>query len=222
MKVTGIKVTPVTVPMEAPLRWSMGVEVATTRAIIEVSTDEGITGIGETYGGNAIEHAIEVAKPYILGLDPLEIGILSHRLGVFCIGYETAVPAVARAGIEMAFLDAAGKALNRPIHSLLGGAVRDRVETAAYLFFRYKGEGGIGGETSAEAMVARTEELIERHGFRVLKLKGGVLPPKVEFEVVRQLQKRGQWSHPCRCCAAWQLRISSSNTLKIPRGIWKA
>lgn len=190
MKVTGIKVTPVTVPMEAPLRWSMGVEVATTRAIIEVSTDEGITGIGETYGGNAIEHAIEVAKPYILGLDPLETGVLNHRLGVFCIGYETAVPAVARAGIEMAFLDAAGKAVNRPIHSLLGGAVRDRIETAAYLFFRYKGQGGIGGETSPEAMVARTEELIERHGFRVLKLKGGVLPPKAELEVVRQLQKR--------------------------------
>ena len=121
MKVTGIKLTHVTVPMEAPLRWSMGVETGTTRAIIEVITDEGITGIGETYGGKVMEHAIEVAKPYILGLDPLEVGILNHRLGVFCIGYETAVPAIARAGIEMAFLDAAGKALNRPIHSILGG-----------------------------------------------------------------------------------------------------
>ena len=81
---------------------------------------------------------------YILGLDPLEIGYPDHRLGVFCIGYETAVPAVVRAGIEMAFLDAAGKALKRPVYSLLGGAVRDRVETAAYLFFRYKGENGWG------------------------------------------------------------------------------
>ena len=56
------------------------------------------------------------------------------------------MPAIARAGIEMAFLDAAGKALNRPIHSILGGAVRNRVETAAYLFYRYPGEKGIGGE----------------------------------------------------------------------------
>ena len=209
MKVTGIQVTPVTVPMEAPLRWSMGVETGTTRAIIEVATDEGITGFGETYGGNAVEHAIEAAKPYVLGLDPLEIGILSHRLGVFCIGYETAVPAVVRAGIEMAFLDAAGKALNRPIHSLLGGAVRQRIETAAYLFFRYPGEGGIGGESSAEAMVARTEELIARHGFRVLKLKGGVLAPKVEFEVIRQLQKRFPES-PLRWDpnAAWSVETS--------------
>ena len=119
--------TPVTVPMEAPLRWSMGVETGTTRGIIEVYTDEGIIGIGETYGGNAAEHAIEVAKPFVLGLDPLEIGVLQHRLGGFRIGYETAVPAVVRAGIEMAFLDAAGKALNRPVYTLLGGQVRDRI-----------------------------------------------------------------------------------------------
>src|SRR5690242_18905155 len=124
MKVVDIRATPVTVPMEAPLRWSMGVETGTTRGIIEVVTDEGITGIGETYGGNAVEHAIQVAKPFTLGLDPLEIGVLQHRLGVFRIGYETAVPPVVRAGIEMAFLDAAGKAWNRPVSSLLGGAVR--------------------------------------------------------------------------------------------------
>jgi glucarate dehydratase len=209
VKVTGIKVTPVTVPMEAPLRWSMGVETGTTRAIIEVMTDEGITGIGETYGGNAVEHAIEAAKPYVLGLDPLETGILNHRLSVFCIGYETAVPAVVRAGIEMAFLDAAGKALNRPIHSLLGGAVRNSIETAAYLFFRYESESGIGGEASPEAMVERTEELIARHGFRVIKLKGGVLPPKAEFETVRQLQKRFPDS-PLRWDpnAAWSVETS--------------
>ena len=209
MKVTGIKATPVTVPMEAPLRWSMGVETGTTRAILEVFTDEGITGIGETYGGNAVEHAIEAAKPFILGLDPLETGILTHRLGVFCIGDETAVPAVVRAGIEMAFLDAAGKALNRPIYSLLGGAVRNRIETAAYLFYRYKGENGIGGENSPESLVARAEELVERHGFRVLKLKGGVLSPKSEFETVRQLRKRFP-ENPLRWDpnAAWSVETS--------------
>ncbi|HLL80691.1 MAG TPA: hypothetical protein VKT25_14380, partial [Ktedonobacteraceae bacterium] len=145
MKIADMRATPVLVPLEAPLRWSMGVETDTTRAIIEVFTDEGITGIGETYGGNEIVHAIETAKPFVLGLDPLQTGLLQHRLGVFCISYETQVPAVARAGIEMACLDAAGKALNRPVHALLGGAVRERVEVAGYLFFRYQGEHGVGG-----------------------------------------------------------------------------
>jgi glucarate dehydratase len=190
MKIVDLKIKCVTVPMEAPLRWSMGVETGTTRGIIQAITDEGIIGIGETYGGNAIEHAIEIAKQYVLGLDPLETGVLNHRLGVFRIGYETAVPAVVRAGIEMAFLDAAGKALKRPIYSLLGGMIRDRVEVAAYLFYRYKSDDGrIGGEDCAEAILNRTQELIGRHGFRALKLKGGVLPPKAELETVRLLKK---------------------------------
>src|SRR5262245_57450953 len=190
MKIVDIKAIPVTVPMEAPLRWSMGVETGTTRGIIKLTTDEGVIGLGETYGGNAVEHAIQIAKPYILGIDPLETGVLQHRLGVFRIGYETAVRAVVRAGIEMACLDAAGKALNRPIYSLLGGKVRDRIETAAYLFYRYKSaDDKVGGEDSAKAIVARCRELVEKHGFRVLKLKGGVLPPEQEFEAVRMLRE---------------------------------
>jgi glucarate dehydratase len=48
MKIIEIKMTPVTVPMEAPLRWSLGVENGTTRTIVEVMTDEGIVGLGET------------------------------------------------------------------------------------------------------------------------------------------------------------------------------
>lgn len=190
MKVTDVRVTPVTVPLEAPLRWSMGVETATTRAIIEVETDEGITGIGETYGGNEIVAAIATAKPFVLGIDPLQTGLLQHRLGVFCISYETQVSPVARAGIEMACLDAAGKALGQPVHALLGGAVRERVEVAAYLFFRYPGTEGIKGEGTPEAILARAEELVERHGFRTIKLKGGVLPPYEEICAVQLLRER--------------------------------
>jgi glucarate dehydratase len=189
MRVVDIKVTPVTVPMEAPLRWSMGVENGTTRGIIELITDEGIVGIGETYGGNAIEHAIETAKPFILGLDPLEIGVLHHRLGIFCIGYETSVPAVVRAGIEMAFLDAAGKALKKPVYSLLGGKTRDRIETAAYLFYRYAQEGH-GGEASPQAIFERAEQLIEQYGFTALKLKGGVFPPEEELKALRLFKEK--------------------------------
>src|SRR6202011_3994599 len=70
LKVVDLRMSCVTVPMEAPLRWSMGVETGTTRGIIQVFTDEGITGIGETYGGNSVEHAVELAKPYVVGLDP--------------------------------------------------------------------------------------------------------------------------------------------------------
>jgi glucarate dehydratase len=186
----------------------MGVETGTTRGIIEAVTDEGIVGIGETYGGNGIEHAIATAKPFVLGLDPLETGVLQHRLGVFRIGYETSVPAVVRAGIEMAFLDAAGKALNKPVYALLGGKVRDRIEASAYLFYRYRGNNG-GGEGSPEAIVDRAVELREKHGFKALKLKGGVYSPEQELRAISLLRKQFPDS-PIRWDpnAAWSVETS--------------
>ena len=51
MKIVDLRATPVTVPAEAPWRWSMGIETGTTRTIVELITDEGIVGLGETYGG---------------------------------------------------------------------------------------------------------------------------------------------------------------------------
>src|SRR5262245_40852458 len=99
MKIVDLKVTSVNVPFEAPLRWSLGVETGTTRGLIEVTTEDGIVGLGETYGGNAIEHAIATARPFVLGLDVTDTGVLMHRFAAFCIGYETAIPAVVRAGI---------------------------------------------------------------------------------------------------------------------------
>jgi glucarate dehydratase len=189
MKIVDLRATPVTVPAEAPWRWSMGIETGTTRTIIELVTDEGIVGIGETYGGARTLDALNVAKPFIVGLDPLETGVLQHRLGVFCIGYEMSVPPIVRGGIEMACLDAAGKALGRPVASLLGGAIRDRVQVASYLFYRYASpDGRHAAVDSAEGILARAIELSERNGHRVHKLKGGVLPPLEEYAALRLLR----------------------------------
>src|SRR5580658_8993336 len=158
MKIVDLRITSVNVPFEATLRWACGVETGTTRGIIEVVTEDGIVGLGETYGGAGIEHAIETARPFVIGLDALDVGKLMHRFAVFCIGYETSVPAVVRAGIEMACLDAAGKSLGLPVYRLLGGKTRDRIEFGA------------------------------RHGFRAIKLKGGVYRPAEELKALELIR----------------------------------
>ena len=189
MRIRDIGSTIVTVPLEAPLRWSMGVETGTTRALIELHTDEGIVGLGETYGSPETERGLQLARDLLVGVDPRELGVVHHRLGVYRIGYETSIPSTLRAGIEMACLDAAGRAAGRPVCSLLGGAVRERVDVAAYVFYRHELDGR-GGETSPDALLARTEELVERYGFRTIKLKGGVVSPEEELEVVAALHER--------------------------------
>ena len=50
MKITKVKATAVNVPFKAGIRWSWGVRYETTRLIVQIETDEGITGIGETMG----------------------------------------------------------------------------------------------------------------------------------------------------------------------------
>ena len=68
MRITGLRATPVTVPAEAPWRWSMGIETGTTRTIIELETDEGVTGIGETYGGARTRGGARASRePFIVG-----------------------------------------------------------------------------------------------------------------------------------------------------------
>jgi glucarate dehydratase len=121
----------------------------------------------------------------------METGLLEHRLGVFGIGYETRIPPAVRAGIEMACLDVTGKALGRSVASLLGGAMRDQVPVASYLFYRYPSEDGrLQAVESAKGILDRAIELSARNGHKVHKLKGGVLPPMVEYEALRLLRDR--------------------------------
>jgi glucarate dehydratase len=191
MKIAHVKATPVTVPMEAPLRWSMGVETGTTRTIVEVSDDHGRVGIGETYGGTETAAKIMACEKLIAGEDPFELGkILSKFRNYFRIPYETSIPPHVYAGIEMAIFDLNGKILDRPVSSLLGGAMKKEIEVAGYPFWRYKAKNGTGGESTPQEMLDYCTKLVEKNGFKQLKIKGGVLPPEVELKAMRELRKQ--------------------------------
>lgn len=190
LRIVEVKATPVTVPMEAPLRWSMGVEKGTTRTIIEVVTDRGVKGTGETYGGAGTLAGVEAAKPFLLGADPFEIERLARRFQAFRITYEYHIPPYVWAGIEMALWDLVGKVLDRPLYSLLGGCERRTIPFAAYLFYRYRGEEGVGGESSPEDLFRYYEGLVDRYGnFPAVKIKGGVYPPEEELAAVARFRE---------------------------------
>ncbi|HET7559061.1 MAG TPA: hypothetical protein VFK80_03790, partial [Limnochordia bacterium] len=160
MKITKVVATPVYVPMEAPLRWCMGVEHGTTRTIVEVHTDEGIVGIGESVGGASLAQRIKESAPLYMDLDPFEVGKLVKRFEVFKVTSEqTARSAEMKfvlSALEIAFWDIIGKALNKPVSALWGGADKTAVPDAAYVFYRYKSEDGrFGGEDSPQGIVDR-------------------------------------------------------------------
>lgn len=189
MRIADIRATTVTVPLEAPLRHSNGAHWGRfVRTIVEVETDTGLVGLGELGGGGeSAEAAVRGLGSYLRGHDPFQLEALR-----FALTNPTASLYNNRtqlhAAVEFACLDILGQHLGVPVHDLLGGALRDRVPFASYLFFRYPDPGtGRGEVRTPDQLAAQAAELRRRYGFTVHKLKGGVFPPEYERDCYRAL-----------------------------------
>ena len=95
---------------------------------MKVLTDAGVYGIGEGYGspGVGIKEGVLELRPYFIGKDPLQIEVLYNGLGTRVDGSAHMLLRAVSA-IEIALWDLAGKLLNQPVATLLGGRYRDRV-----------------------------------------------------------------------------------------------
>jgi len=189
MKITDIRATTITIPLEAPLRHANGAHWGRfVRTIVEVFTDEGLVGFGEMGGGGAsAEDSVKGLKPYLIGHDPLQLEMLRWKI-MNPVGSLYNNRSQIHAAIEFACIDLAGKKLGIRACDLLGGAVREEIPFASYLFYRYNNKKtGIGGESSAEEMINHAKELTKKYGFKTHKLKGGVFPPQHDIEVYRAL-----------------------------------
>ena len=99
---------------------------------VEVHTDEGIVGLGETFrGAEAVEAYIHsMAAPLVMGQNPLDIERLHKRLLRGYLGFNgSGVETRAASAIDIALWDIFGQATGRPIYQLLGGACHDRMRT---------------------------------------------------------------------------------------------
>src|SRR3954449_8081366 len=137
-RISDLKVTTVSVPLEAPLRHSNGAHWGRfVRTIVEVFTDTGLVGLGEMGGGGeSAQLAFEGLKSYLVGHDPFDLEALRWKIANPTASlYNNRLQLLA--ALEFACLDIAGKALDLPVHALLGGKLRDAVPFASYLFFRY-------------------------------------------------------------------------------------
>ena len=173
--------------------------------MVELRLDGGIVGIAEAPGGVAVTTALERAKELVVGFSAFAYRRLASRLFALNPG--------CYAGIEHACLDACGRATGRRLCELVGGPVRATVEFAAYLFYRYAADHPViladprlaagdsrgrseraldawGEVRTAEAMAGLAAGFQKRWGFRVLQLKGGVLPPDRERDSLQAVAAR--------------------------------
>jgi L-Ala-D/L-Glu epimerase len=163
VRITKIDTIAARTPVREPLIWPGGTRHSASGLLVQIHTDEGISGVGEAPGPTlpTIRTIIEAElAQFLIGQDPLRVEWLTHRLEEFTRNWSQ-MGAYAIAGIEMALLDLKGKALGVPVAELLGGFCRDRVAVVGYLFI-----------DSPEANAAKAGKFVDA-GYTELKLKVG-------------------------------------------------
>ena len=135
MKITEVRATPLLVPYKQPYHWAQGVTYGAEVVLVEVETDAGVTGYGESVGGasaTAVQALLGKAGDICLGHSPFENASLMRRAYHELFeeqgtGSAPRFAGLVLAGLEMALWDAMGKATGRAVHELLGGALRDEI-----------------------------------------------------------------------------------------------
>lgn len=167
--VTSITITPLWLPLKNPYIWSQGVEQAFIVNLIEMTTNSGISGIGETTTAPdafAQKLVLERLGKYFIGRSVFEFEqTRAEAFRARFLAFGGNMPRYANqlfAGLEMAALDLQGKILDRPAWDLLGGAVRQDV---GYFYF-------LQGETIAALVEDARQAVARQHP--ILYLKVGV------------------------------------------------
>jgi glucarate dehydratase len=213
--ITAVRVTPVAF-RDKPLLNTVGVhEPFALRSVVEVVTADGTTGLGESYGDLPHLERLRRVAGLLVGVDVFDLhammravvtslaaddGVGGHGMGGMVVTSSTADRVLSP--FEVAALDVQGKLVGRPVSDLLGGAVRDRVEYSAYLFYKWAGHPGEpedewGAALDPAGLVAQARRIVDDYGFSAIKLKGGVRPPEEEIEAVRALREAFP-DHPLR------------------------
>src|SRR5271168_5321642 len=170
MKIVDIRAIPLSYRCEPPYGSAGGMQANRGALLVEVETDDGITGIGEAgVGGGTTRNVIEQQlRPMLLGEDPLLIEGLWQKMFARTRQFgRRGIVMNAISGIDIALWDIAGKVAKLPVYRLLG-ACRDRVEAYASGGFYQEGKSvdGLAGEA----------EGYRASGFRGMKMKIGRNP----------------------------------------------
>ncbi|MDH5287563.1 MAG: mandelate racemase/muconate lactonizing enzyme family protein [Betaproteobacteria bacterium] len=153
----------VRVPVRTPIVWGSGVRTGVTRLLVELTTEGGVVGWGETICLlDAIPAVLDkVVMPLAVGRGVDEVERLHrHVLGAGYYHHKRAA-VMAMCAVEMAMWDAFGKISGQPLFRLWGGLWRERIPLAAYLL------------QSDPAIVAEDARAYLAQGYETFKLKIG-------------------------------------------------
>ena len=159
-----------------------------TSHIVEIETDEGISGWGECFGPGNIAFANKsivekVIQPMVLGMQALDRDVIWHKVYNLMRDHgQKGMPLQALSGVDIALWDLAGKAANLPLYKMIGGSHRDKVEVYGY--------GMMLRPENINSLISRFKEEsaeIKEMGFKALKMKVG-LGPKDDIKLIEAVR----------------------------------
>ncbi len=173
MKITAVKSHVLSHPLEREAGYSQQYYKSRTAHLVEVSTDEGITGWGECFGpGNvalANKAIVErVVAPMIVGEDAFARERLWHKVYNLLRDHgQKGMPVQALSGADIALWDIAAQAAGMPLFRLLGGKCRERISAYGYGMMLRR-------EKDLAAAFAEEAAGIRERGFSAMKMKLGI------------------------------------------------
>jgi D-galactarolactone cycloisomerase len=168
MRITAVKTHLLGARLATPFAYSQGWYGERMALLVEVETDEGVSGFGEVYGPAKPNRAVvEAYAPLLVGEDPLAIERHWERLyNHFRDHGRKGLAVQAQSGIDIALWDVKGRATGMPIHVLMGGPMRDRVQAYATGLYRRDRD-------DHEAYLCEEASSYAAAGFAAMKLKIG-------------------------------------------------
>lgn len=175
MKITRVTSHVLGYDLPEELGYSQQYYARRTAHLVEVETDEGVTGWGECFGPGPVAMANKgivegVIQPMIVGHDPMDRDVLWHKVYNLLRDHgQKGMPLQALSGVDIALWDIAGQIAGLPLHKLIGGAHRDRVKVYGY--------GMMLKRQSVEDHIARFKDeaaAIRDMGFVATKMKVGL------------------------------------------------
>jgi len=137
MRIVDLRTKIVSIPFTEPETWAFGKRHGISNVIIELETDDGLTGLGEAMGFPFVRVTNEIVssmRPVLLGRDPFDYEIILGELSqVYGWHHFRHSGNCALGGIDMALWDLVGQATGQPLYKLFGGAVRKQIPYYCYV-----------------------------------------------------------------------------------------